>query len=96
MEEGDYTKRYTVTTRMTPALRWAMMRALAFTVSLTVMVKVTRNSVHPQTATFEEKAKLKRRNRTEILLFTSLTRTLLLPLGQLCSIRKAATDAHNI
>ena len=28
-EEGDYyTYRYTVTTRMTPALRWAMMRAI--------------------------------------------------------------------
>ena len=28
-EEGDYyTYRYTVTTRMTPALRWAAMRAI--------------------------------------------------------------------
>ena len=28
-EEGDYyTYRYTVTTRMTPALRWAVMRAI--------------------------------------------------------------------
>ena len=26
--EGDYTYRYTVTTRMTPALRWAAMRAI--------------------------------------------------------------------
>ena len=27
-EEGDYTNHYTVTTRMTPALRWAVMRAI--------------------------------------------------------------------
>ena len=27
-EEGDYTYRYTATTRMTPALRWAVMRAI--------------------------------------------------------------------
>ena len=27
-EEGDYTYRYAVTTRMTPALRWAAMRAI--------------------------------------------------------------------
>ena len=26
--EGDYHYQYTVTTRMTPALRWAMMRAI--------------------------------------------------------------------
>ena len=26
--EGDYTYRYTVTTRMIPALRWAAMRAI--------------------------------------------------------------------
>ena len=27
-EEGDYTYHYTVTARMTPALRWAAMRAI--------------------------------------------------------------------
>ena len=27
-EEGDYTYRYTVTTRMTPALRWAAIGAI--------------------------------------------------------------------
>ena len=27
-EEGDYTYRYTVTTRMTPVLRWAAMTAI--------------------------------------------------------------------
>ena len=27
-EEGDYTYRYTVTTRMAPALRWAAMTAI--------------------------------------------------------------------
>ena len=30
-EEGDYyTDRYAVTTKMTPAFRWAMMRAILF------------------------------------------------------------------
>ena len=27
-EEGDYTERYTVTTIMTPAFRWAAIRAI--------------------------------------------------------------------
>ena len=40
-EEGDFTHRYTVTTRMIPAFRWAAMRAL-FNVSLAVRDKVTR------------------------------------------------------
>ena len=49
-EEGDcYTYRYTVTTRMTPALRWAAMRAI-FNVLLIVRDKVTRQC--PQTTTF--------------------------------------------
>ena len=49
-EEGDYyTYRYTVTTRMTPALRWAVMRAIL----MFQREKVTRQ--YPQTAFFEEK-----------------------------------------
>ena len=47
-----YTYRYTVTTRMTPALRWASDES-HFNVSLTVTNKVTRQC--PQTTTFEEK-----------------------------------------
>ena len=34
--ETIHTRRHTVTTRMTPALRWAAMRAIIFNVSLTV------------------------------------------------------------
>ena len=51
-----YTYRYTVTTRMTPALRWAAMRAV-FNVSLTVRDKVTRRC--SQTTIFQEKGELK-------------------------------------
>ena len=61
-----YTYCYTVTTRMTPALRWAMM----MTISLIVRDKVTRQC--PQTTTFEEKGEPKW-NRTEVLLLPSLT-----------------------
>ena len=57
--ESIYTYRYTVTTRMTSALRWAAM-----------MDKVTRQC--PQTTIFEEKGEPKR-YRTEVLLLTSLT-----------------------
>ena len=68
-EEGDcYAYRYTVTTRMTPALRWAAMRAI--NVSLIVRDKVTRQC--PQTTIFEEKGESKR-IRTEVPLLTSLT-----------------------
>ena len=67
-EEGDYTYRYTVTTRMNPALRWAAMSG--FSVSLIVMDKATRQC--PQTTTSEESGELKR-NRTEVLPLTSLT-----------------------
>ena len=48
-EEGDYTYRYTATTRMTPALRWAEMRAILM-FHLFVMDKVRRQC--PQTTTF--------------------------------------------
>ena len=44
-----YTYRYTVTTRMTSALRWAAMRAILMFLS-EVMDKVTRQC--PQTTTF--------------------------------------------
>ena len=54
---------------MTPALRWAAMRAM-FNVSLIVRDKVTRQC--PQTTTFEEKGEPKR-IRTEVPLLTSLT-----------------------
>ena len=67
--EGDYIPIfYTVTTRMTSALRWAAMRAI-FNVSLIVRDKVTRQC--PQTTTFEEKGEPKQ-IRTEVPLLTSL------------------------
>ena len=50
-----YTYRYTVTTRMTSALRWAAMRAILM-FQKEVMDKVTRQC--PQTTTF---SKLKRK-----------------------------------
>ena len=69
-EEGRlYTYHYTVTARMTPALRWAAMRDI-FNVSFIVRDKVTRQC--PQTTTFEEKGEPKR-IRTEVFLLTSLT-----------------------
>ena len=49
-----YTCRYTVTTRMTPALRQAAMRAILI-VSLIVRDKVTRQC--PQTTTVENKCR---------------------------------------
>ena len=48
-----YTNHYTVTIRMTHALRQAAMTAIHFNVSLIVRDKVTRQC--PQTTTFEEK-----------------------------------------
>ena len=67
--EVDYTCRYTVTIRMTPALRWAAMRAI-FNGSLNVRDKVTRQC--PQYTIFEEKGEPKR-IRTEVPLLTNLT-----------------------
>ena len=67
-EGGLYTYRYTVTTTMTPALRWAVMSH--FNVSLIVRNKVTRQC--PQTTTFEETGQPKQ-IRTEVPLLTSLT-----------------------
>ena len=63
-----YTYRYTVTTRMTYALRWAAMRAILMFHNCEG--KVTRRC--PQTTTFEEKGEPKR-IRTEVPLLTSLT-----------------------
>ena len=65
-EEGDYiyTYRYTLTTRMIPVLRWAMMRVIL------KLDKVTRQC--PQTTSFEEKGEPKR-YRTEVLPLTNLT-----------------------
>ena len=57
-----YTYRYTVTNRMTSALRWAAMRAI-------LMYKVSRQC--PQTTTFKEKGEPKQ-NRTEVPPLTSL------------------------
>ena len=71
--EGDYyTYRYTVSTGMTPALRWASDES-HFNVSLTVRVKVTRQC--PETTIFEETGEPKR-IRTEVPLLTRA-----LPLG---------------
>ena len=68
-EEGDrYIYCYTVTTRMTPALRWAVMRAIYC--FIIVRDKVTRQC--PQTTIFEENGEPKR-IRTEVPLLTSLT-----------------------
>ena len=64
-----YTYRYTVTTRMTSALRWAAMRAILM-FQQEVTDKVTRQC--PQTTTLEEKGEPKR-IRTEVPLLTSLT-----------------------
>ena len=65
-----YTYRYTVTTRMTPALRWAAVRAI-FLCFIIVRDKVTRQCP-PQTTTFEEKGEPKQ-IRTEAPPLTSLT-----------------------
>ena len=72
-EEGDYnyTYRYTVTTRMIPALRWAAMRAiLMFSVGSEGQSHKTVSTNHNLS---EEKGEPKRRYRTEVLPLTSLT-----------------------
>ena len=68
-EEGDCTYRYTVTTRMAPALRSMVSDVSHCNVSLLVRDKVTRHC--PQTTSSEKRGKPKR-NRTEALLHTSL------------------------
>ena len=69
-EEGErYAYRYTVTTRMIPALRWAAMRA-------SLMFQQELMNSHKTVSTnhnlFEEKGEPKR-YRTEVLPLTSLT-----------------------
>ena len=65
-----YTYRYTVTTRMTPALRWAAVRAiLMFHFDCEGQ---SHNTVSADHNLFEEKGEPKR-YRTEVLLLTSLT-----------------------
>ena len=70
-EEGGilYTYRYTVTTRMTPALRWAGDESHVNVLSI-VRDKVTRRC--PETTTFLKRKEKPKRNRTEVLLLTSL------------------------
>ena len=71
-EEGDYnyTYRYTVTTGMIPALRWAAMRAILM-FQYEVMDEVTRQC--PQTTTSEEKGEPKR-IQAEVPLLTNPNR----------------------
>ena len=65
-----YTYRYTVTTRMIPELRWAVMRAiLMFSVGSDGQSHKTVSTNHNP---FEEKGEPKR-YRTEVLPLTSLT-----------------------
>ena len=64
-----YTYRYTVTIRMTSALRWAAMRAILMFHNCEGQ---SHKTVSAQTSTFEEKGKPKQ-IRTEVLLLTSLT-----------------------
>ena len=71
-EEGDYilyTYRYTVTTRMTPALRWAAMRGILMFHNCEGQSHKTVSADHNF---FEEKEEPKR-VRTEVSLLTSLT-----------------------
>ena len=69
-EEGErYTYRYTVTTRMIPALRWAAMRAI-FYVSVGSDGQ-SHKIVSTNHNLFEEKGEPKR-YRTEVLPLTSL------------------------
>ena len=65
-----YTYHYTVTIRLTSALRWAAMRAMLIFHNIIVRDKVTRQ--RPQTTTFEEKGEPKQ-IRTEVPLLTILT-----------------------
>ena len=66
-----YTYRYTVTTRMTYALRWAAMRAILM-FQKEAVDKVTIKTLSTNHNLFEEKGEPKR-YRPEILPLTSLT-----------------------
>ena len=63
-----YIYRDTVTTRMTPALRWTKMRAIL----MFHCEGQSHKTVSTNHSPFEEKGELKR-NRTKALLLTSLT-----------------------
>ena len=74
MEVGEgvrlYAYHYTATTRITPALRWAAIRA--------ILISDCKGQSHnlrqcPQTTTFLKKRGEPKRNRTEVLVLTSLT-----------------------
>ena len=71
-EEGEYiyTYRYTVTTRMTSALRWAAMRAILM-FQEEVMDKVTGQC--PQTTTFLKKKERRSGIEPGVLPLTNLT-----------------------
>ena len=79
--EGDNTYRYTVTTRMIPALRWAAMRAILMFHDCEGQ---SLDRQCPQTTNFEEKGEPKR-YRTEVLTAYQPTA---LPLGQTGSQNK--------
>ena len=66
-----YTYRYTISTRMTSALRWAAMRATDFNVSVGSDGQ-SHKTVSTNHNLFEEKGEPKR-YRTEVLPLTSLT-----------------------
>ena len=69
-EGGIYTYRYSVTTRMIPALRWAAMRAiLMFHCNCEGQ---SHKTVFTNHSLFEAKGEPKR-NRAEVLLLASLT-----------------------
>ena len=82
MEVGEvgrlYTYRYTVTTRMTPALRRAVLRAILMFHYGIMKDKVTRQC--PQNHNLSEEKGEPKRNRTEALL--SAYQPNALPLGQ--------------
>ena len=67
--EGDYIPIATLSPPLTPALRWAAMRAILMSHNCEGQSHKTQC---PQTTTFEEKGEPKQ-IRTEVLLLTSLT-----------------------
>ena len=82
MEGGGRLYTYTVTTRMTPALRWAAMKAILMFHNCEGQSHTTKSTDHNL---FEEKGEQKR-YRTEVLPLTSPTNAL--PLGQTGSHRQ--------
>ena len=74
---NNYTYRYTVTTRMTPALRWPAMRVILMFHKLLRWTKITRQCL--QTTIFEVKEEPKRIRTDVPLRLTSLTRLTVRP-----------------